>query len=243
MAVLAVAVTHAPTQADEMPVTIFAAASLKPALDAILSREDASEIQVSYGGSSALARQIQHGAPVGIFISANQLWMDTLQSEGFLTAGTRVDFLGNRLVLIARTSEPEHTSIALALGHFSADDHLAMGLVKAVPAGIYGKEALVSLGLWPALKSSVVQTDNVRSALRFVASGEVRFGIVYTTDTMSDVQVVGQFPEDSHSPIRYPIAMIGEPDDLKQRVYDLLLSPQALQTFSQFGFQILADRQ
>ena len=193
-------------------VTVFAAASLKTALDSLKPEAEAAtgqELRLVYAGSSALARQIEQGAPADIFISANVEWMDHLQERGRVEATQRVDLLGNSLVLIGREAEPDlHLGDAARFG----EGRIAMGLTKAVPAGIYGRAALERLGLWEPLKARVVETDNVRAALALVARGEARYGIVYASDAVAEpkVQVLLSFPEDSHRPIVYPAARLTE---------------------------------
>ena len=155
----------------------------------------------------AAPRQIEQGAPADIFISANVEWMDHLQERGRVEAAQSVDLLGNSLVLIGREAEPDlHLGDAARFG----EGRIAMGLTKAVPAGIYGRAALERLGLWEPLKARVVETDNVRAALALVARGEARYGIVYASDAVAEpkVQVLLSFPEDSHRPIVYPAARL-----------------------------------
>ncbi|MBB94333.1 MAG: molybdate ABC transporter substrate-binding protein [Rhodobacteraceae bacterium] len=208
-ALLALVCTGAPLAAQ--PVTVFAAASLKTALDDIATAytaETGAAVTLSFAGSSALARQIQLGAPADIFISANEAWMDVLEDEGLLAPGSRLDLVGNRLVLIGHGDRP-----AMPLDQALAwDARIAMALVDAVPAGIYGKVALQSLGLWDAAAPRVVQADNVRAALAFVALGEAPLGIVYATDAGVEpgVSVLDVFPETSHPPIRYPAALLSD---------------------------------
>ncbi|MFV0512558.1 MAG: molybdate ABC transporter substrate-binding protein [Jhaorihella sp.] len=226
-------------------VTVFAAASLKNALDAVATRFEGgggTTVQVSYAGSSALARQIQQGAPAQIFISANTNWMDVLEGEGLLAAESRSDLLTNRLVLIAGPASDKTPELAPggdladALGE---DGRLAMALVDAVPAGIYGKAALQSLGLWDSVADRVAQADNVRAALRLVAAGEAPLGIVYATDAKAepDVRVVGVFPEDSHPPIVYPVAIVAGGDTPDARAFlAFLTGGDAGAVFADHGF-------
>lgn len=224
----------------ETPVTVFAAASLKSALDE-LATAYAKPVQISYGGSSTLARQIQHGAPADLFISANTAWMDVLEQEGLIVTASRRTLLTNQLVLIAGPGvngdlaiEPGF-DLAGALG----GDHLAMALVEAVPAGIYGAAALRSLGIWEQVAPSVAQTDNVRAALMLVALGEAPYGIVYATDAAAspEVRIVGTFPATSHPPIRYPAALVtGTNPDPAQAFLDYLGTPEAEEVFRMHGF-------
>lgn len=232
-------------------VTVFAAASLKPALDEIAENY---EVQVghlihrSYGGSSALARQIQHGAPAQLFLSANTAWMDALEADGLLAPGTRRDLLTNRLALIAPSNSPltlapkKNAPMAQALG----DHRLAIALVQAVPAGIYGKQALTHLGLWDQVQSQLAQTDNVTAALRLVSLGETPLGIVYATDAASSEQVklLGLFPKGSHDPIVYPVALLSEGDTAQTRAFlDHLNTAQAQAVFLAHGFTLPQDAQ
>lgn len=232
--------------ADKNPVIVFAAASLKAALDDLGARFEqttSSQVSLSYGGSSGLARQIQYGAPAQIFLSANTAWMDLLQDENRLIPGSRVDLLSNQLVLIAApgldsalTIEPG-MELAAALG----DGWLAMALVDAVPAGIYGQAALRSLGVWESVQGRIAQTDSVSAALRLVASGEAPLGIVYATDASAEpkVQILGEFPVGSHPPILYPLARLTEADADSapaQAFYDYLITPEAGALFRKHGF-------
>lgn len=201
--------------ADE--ITIFAAASLKNAMDEITARfeeETGHTAAVSLGGSSLLARQIQQGAPADIYISANPDWMDVLERDGLIEAGTRFDLAGNSIVLIAhgRNVAPVDIVPGMDLAGMLGENRLAMALVDAVPAGIYGKAALKNLGIWEAVEPKVAQADNVRAALALVSTGEAPMGIVYATDAVveADVTVVGTFPADTHPPIVYPVAAVAE---------------------------------
>ncbi|TMV03325.1 molybdate ABC transporter substrate-binding protein [Ruegeria sediminis] len=214
-ALVVFALLAAPARASADEVLVFAAASLKTALDRIAAEFGAAsghEVTVSYAGSSVLARQIQLGAPAHLFLSANREWMDVLEADGRIDPGTRVDLLGNSLVLIGGpNADPVETmgpgfDLMARLG----GGRLAMALVDAVPAGIYGKAALEHFGLWAKVKDSVAQTDNVRAALALVASGAAPLGIVYASDAMAEgrVQVIGRFPAGSHPPIVYPAAAI-----------------------------------
>lgn len=226
------------------PVTVFAAASLKTALDdvaALYQAQGGGPVQLSYAGSSALARQIQHGAPAHIFLSANTAWMDALDADGLIVDSSRVDLLTNQLILIAapdsKLSLTPQTGFDLsgALG----DNLLALALIDAVPAGIYGRAALQSLGVWNSVRDRVVQTDNVRAGLRLVAVGEAELGIVYATDAIADpdVRVLGAFPPDSHPSILYPAAILRDRQTAEsQAFFDFLVGPAAAILFSEHGF-------
>jgi len=230
------------------PVTIFAAASLKDAMDQIAKDYQADTgktLTVSLASSSALARQIEQGAPADIFISADLQWMDELAKKDLIDTASRRNLLGNALVLVAHDPAAQLTlakgaDLAGALG----DGHLAMGMVESVPAGIYGKTALTSLGLWDSVKDKVAQADSVRAALALVSTGEAPFGVVYSTDAAADkdVTVAGVFPEDSHPPIIYPIALTKDADDDGDAKAALayLEGPKAKADFEAKGFTVLA---
>ncbi len=198
-----------PVLADD--ITVFAAASLKTALDEIAAdwqKTSGDTVTISYAGSSQLAKQIQQGAPADIFISAAENWMDELEKTDNIDKATRHDLLGNTLVLVGHgPSQPvEIAALPEALG----EGKLAMALVDSVPAGQYGKQALEKLGLWDKVESHVAQADNVRAALTLVATGEAPYGIVYGSDAIAekDVSVAATFPTDSHDPIIYPAAIV-----------------------------------
>lgn len=228
------------------PVTVFAAASLKNALDEVAAKfeqETGGLTSLSYGGSSALARQIQHGAPAQVFLSANTAWMDVLESEGLLLADTRVNLLSGQLVLIAGPDTDISLKIEPGMNITGAlnGGRLAMALVNAVPVGVYGRAALHSLGLWDEVQDHVAQTDNARAALRLVALGEAPLGIVYATDAIAEprVRVLGLFPEGSHPPILYPVARLARGGNAaSQAFYEFLTGPSARAVFAQHGFGI-----
>ena len=229
--------------------TVFAAASMKTALDAIAAAWKAKTgkaVTLSYGSSGTLAKQIQSGAPADLFISADQKWMDVLAKDGSIKPDTRENLLGNALVLVAPGSAaaPEMKidkgfDLAGALG----DGKLAVCTVASCPAGIYGKEALTKLGVWDAVSPKLAQADNVRAALLLVARGEAKYGIVYATDAKAEpkVKVVGTFPEESHTPIVYPVAITKDaksPDAAALESY--LASPDSVKILQGQGFAVLA---
>lgn len=220
-------------------ITVFAAASLRGALDAVAddyAAQTGDKVVVSYAGSSALARQIGFGAPADVFLSANPDWMDVVDRAGLLR-GPSVDLLGNRLVLVA--PDPVDLPDLAALPEILGTRRLAMALVDAVPAGIYGKTALQSLDLWDAVERHVVQTDNVRAALALVALGEAAFGVVYATDAQAEprVHVVATFPAETHAPILYPAAAL---TDRGAPFVTYLTGPKAMAQFAAHGFLPLA---
>jgi len=225
-------------------VNVFAAASLKTALDEVaqsFAQTTGHRVAASYAGSSGLARQILHGAPADLFLSANPAWMDELETRGRLAPDTRTDLLGNRLVLIAHDPEagPLDLDAPGALAMRLGRGHLAMGLVEAVPAGIYGKAALETLGHWNAVSGQIAQSDNVRAALALVATGAAPLGVVYASDAIAEprVRVVATFPEESHPPIIYPVAVIAGRDGAATRdLLDHLRTPEARAIFEAQGF-------
>lgn len=228
-------------------VTVFAAASLKTALDEAAAAYQAGTgetLTLSYAGSSALARQIQLGAPADVFISANTAWMEALDADGLIAPGTRSDLLANRLALVAHgAGSAVEITPWLDLPAMLGRGRLSMALVDAVPAGIYGKQALTSLGLWDAVVPRVAQTDNVRAALALVSLGEAPLGITYRTDALADpnVSILGLFPEDSHDPIRYPAAALAGRAETAGPFLDWLRGAEAREIFESHGFAVLAE--
>jgi molybdate transport system substrate-binding protein len=236
----------APSRAGDN-VVVFAAASLKNALDninAAWKADTGKEATISYAASSALAKQIEGGAPADIFISADLDWMKYLSDKKLTKAGTETKLLGNRIVLIAAKDSKLETKIApnFDLAGLLGDGRLAMGDVKAVPAGKYGKAALESLGVWASIEGKTAQAENVRAALKFVATGEAPLGIVYQTDANADpaVKVIGTFPEDSHPPIVYPLALTAESKHADAADFvKYLQSAKAKELFEAQGFTFL----
>lgn len=227
-------------------VTVFAAASLKTALDPIAAQFEAktgNKVQISYAGSNTLAQQIIAGAPADLFISANERWMDEVAKAGLLVAGSRQDLLGNSLVLVAHepAAEPVILTKAFDLAGLLGTEKLAMAMVDAVPAGQYGKAALEHLGLWDAVAPKVAQSENVRAALALVALGEAPYGIVYATDAVAEpkVHILASFPPDSYPPITYPVALLTTAQDAADRDFLAALSAAAADAiFSSQGFTL-----
>lgn len=203
-------------------VHIFAASSLKPALDELF---ESPEIALSYGGSGLLARQIKSGAPADIFISANPLWMDQIKTQ---TA--RRDLLGNRLVLVGRDQ--------IDLRDMNAGTRIVTGLTEAVPLGQYARQAMENMGVWDALSPSLIQVENARLAVTLVEREEVPFGLVYASDAvgLARAQIIQEIPPETHDPIRYPAALI---EAHAQPIYDRLFTPQAAAIFARHGFEVL----
>ncbi|MEM6588645.1 MAG: molybdate ABC transporter substrate-binding protein [Pseudomonadota bacterium] len=216
--------------------TIFAAASLKTALDEVT---EGTQTTISYAASSTLARQIEQGAPADIVILANSAWMDHLAVKDQLQLQTRRDLLGNELVLVASSDMMFIMQADRPVEDIIGPDRVATALVEAVPAGIYAKQALTSLGIWQTLAPQVVQTDNVRAALRLVALGEVPFGIVYASDVVAEprVQVIHRFDASGHDTIVYPIAIVaGSDHEATRELWSHIQSPAAADIFMRYGF-------
>jgi molybdate transport system substrate-binding protein len=227
--------------------TVFAAASLKDALDAAnaaWAKEGGKEAVASYAASSALAKQIEGGAPADIFISADLDWMDYVAKKSLIKADTRSNLLGNSIVLVAAKDKVKPVEIkqGFDLAGLLGDGKLAMGEVKSVPAGKYGKAALEKLGVWTAVESRVAGAESVRAALALVSRGEAPYGIVYKTDAAADkgVAIAGTFPEASHPPIIYPIAILADSKNPDASAYlEFLKSDKAARFFTEQGFTIL----
>ncbi|OYU17091.1 MAG: molybdate ABC transporter substrate-binding protein [Rhodobacteraceae bacterium PARR1] len=233
-----------PVLADE--VVVFAAASLKTALDQVAADWQAATgntVTISYAGSNTLAQQIIQGAPADVFISAAENWMDAVAAEGLIVPDTRVDLLGNTLVLVAHgQAAPVQINAALDLPALLDGGKLAMAMVDSVPAGQYGKAALQNLGLWHAVQADVAQSENVRAALALVATGEAPLGIVYASDAIAEpgVTVIGTFPAESHKPITYPAALTTTAADPADADFLKALSDSAADAkFAAQGFVLL----
>ena len=225
-------------------VTVFAAASLKEALDDQAKQFEATtgnKVIVSYAGSNTLAKQIESGAPADVFISADLDWMDYLDQRHLLTPNTRYNLLRNSIVLIAPASSTSTLKIGPNFGLAAAlgFDKLAMANPDSVPAGKYGKSALESLGVWSSVEKQVARAENVRAALALVSRGEAPFGIVYRTDAIADkgVKIVDTFPPDSHPPIIYPAALVVTTKSAAAKdLLDFLRSPSARRIWEKYGF-------
>ena len=241
--VLTLPAAFAQTNADT---TIYAAASLKEGLDTLarqFARQGGGSVRMSYGASSALARQIEKGAPADMFISADLDWMYYLDQRKLILAGSQVNLLSNRLVLIAPADSKTVLTIApdfplaVALGV----NRLAMADPASVPAGKYARAALQKLGVWPAIAPKLAPAENVRAALALVARGEAPYGIVYRTDAIAErkVRVVGEFPANLHPPIVYPAALLA---DRRSKSIDELLrflqSAGARAVWREYGFVV-----
>eukprot|EP01037_Dinobryon_pediforme_P025053 gene25053-27067_t len=252
LAFLAVGLTAAslfgPAVAEPKPLVVFAAASLKNALDEIATDWQAAghpKPAISYAASGPLAKQIEAGAPADVFITADLDWMNYAEGKSLIDKASRFTLLGNRLVLIA----PKSTTATIAIGPnfplaaFLGDSRLAVGELKSVPAGKYGKAALEKLGVWSSVEGKLAQADSVRAALLLVARGEAAAGIVYQTDAVSEpnVTVLGIFPEDSHPPIVYPAALVtGSTNPEAAALLTFLKTANARAAFEKQGFAVLA---
>jgi molybdate transport system substrate-binding protein len=246
LAFLGVICLAGPAQAQAgRPVLVFAAASLKNALDAALERfsETGGQVTASYAASSALAKQIENGAPADLFFSADTEWMDYLARRGLIETSSRTTLLGNDLVLIAAPDYKEELTIApdFPLADALTDGRLAVAATDSVPAGKYAKAALQSLGVWDALSGRFAETENVRAALVLVARGEAPLGIVYATDARAEpgVRVLGTFPQNAHPPILYPVALTAGAGAEGRVVFDFLSSEEARSFFEAEGFRFM----
>jgi molybdate transport system substrate-binding protein len=232
---------------QEKSITVFAAASMKNALDdinAAFTRRTGIKVAASYAASSALMKQIEEGAPADVFASADLEWMDYGSQKKVIKDDTRVNLLGNRLVLIApKDSKLNEITIGpgFNLAQLAGDDRIATGDVRAVPVGKYAKAALEKLGLWDAAVSKFAMTENVRAALTLVARGEAPFGIVYATDAKVEprVKVIGTFPSDAHPEIVYPIAATVTAKPEADTYVRYLRSAAAKAVFEHYGFVYL----
>jgi len=240
------AAVFAQTPSSE-PLTVFAAASLKESMDEAASayqQTTGTPVRVSYAASSALARQIDQGAPADVFFSADLEWMDYLQQRKRVRAADRHNLLGNTLVLVTPAASPTARidparpgAIAAALG---ADGRLALGQTASVPAGKYARAALQALGQWNALAPRLAEGESVRAALMLVARGEAPLGIVYASDARAEprVKVVGSFPASSHPPIVYPVAALADAPPPARAFVQWLQGPAARGIFRRHGFSV-----
>ena len=235
-----------PVSAQGRDVIVFAAASLKEALDEIAKqwqRETRKKAVISYAASNTLIKQIEQGAHADIFFSADLDWMDYGQQKDLIRPGTRFNLLENRLVLIARRdSSVSYVNIqpGFDLAALLKGGRLAMGNIDAVPAGKYGKAALEKLGVWDSVKDKIAQAESVRAALMFVLRGEAPLGIVYQTDAAADVKIkiAGTFPDNTHPPIIYPVALTKASTNADAQAF-LNYMRLDRRTFERQGFTVL----
>ena len=230
-------------QTDNPPLIVFAAASLTNALQEVgdsFTKDSSIPVKFSFAASSVLARQIENGAPADVFFSADIEWMDYLQSRKLIQVATRHDMLGNHLVLVASAD----SKIVLKIGpHFPlaktlGTGRLATGDPDSVPVGRYAREALSNLGVWNEVEARLVRAENVRSALAFIDRGEASLGIVYATDARIDrkVRVVDVFPDNTHMPIVYPIALTAAAKANAIKFVDYVRGPVGEATSKKYGF-------
>ncbi len=226
------------TAATAAPVTVFAAASLQGALDEIVQGHP-SEVVLSYGGSGAIARQVAAGAPADVVILASADWMDWIEDQGLLQAGSRRALLSNRMVLIASSPGVPTTTLPDLSALLGPGGRLAMGQRDAVPAGRYAREWLQSSGLWQSVENRLAETDNVRAALALVARGDAPLGVVYVTDALAEprVHVIYDIPQADHSAIIYPAAAL---TDAGAAFLDDLAGARAGAIFAAHGFDPVA---
>jgi molybdate transport system substrate-binding protein len=236
-----------PARAQEKAITAFVAASMTDVvndLNVIFARNTGIKVTPSYAASSALAKQIESGAPADLFISADIPWMDYVQQRKLIRNDTRFNLAGNQLVLIA----PKDSKIGLQkigkdfdLAALAGEGRIATGDVKSVPVGRYAKEALEKLGAWDAAEKKFAMTENVRAALVLVARGEAALGIVYETDAKVEpgVKIIGHFPPDSHPPIVYPVALTATAKSEADQYVKLLRSATAQVILEKHGFTYL----
>jgi len=245
--VMFVGATLSPAQAQDKSLTVFAAASMKNALDdidAAFTAKTGVKVAASYAASSTLAKQIEQGAPADIFLSADTDWMDYATGKKNINEQTRVNLLGNSIVLIApKDSKIDNVTIGQGfdLAKLAGDGKIATGDVKAVPVGKYAKAALEKLGAWQAAEPKFAMADSVRAALTLVARGEAALGIVYSTDAKIEpgVKIVGTFPADSHPPIIYPVAATATAKPEATEYLAFLRSALAKTTLEKYGFTFL----
>ena len=229
-------------------ITVFAAASLKNALDdvnAAFTKATGIKVVASYEASSALAKQIEQAAPADVFISADLRWMDYVAERKLINPDTRANLLGNKLVLIA-PADSKLGNVTISQGFdiakLAGDGRIAVADVKAVPAGLYAKAALEKLGAWAAAEPKLAQAGNVRATLAFVARGETPVGIVYETDAKVEpkVKTIGTFPDDSYPPVTYPVAATADTKNPGVGQYfSFLRAPAAKAIFEKYGFSYL----
>ena len=241
------ALMSAPRAAVQDEITVFAAASMKNALDDVdtaFTKATGVKVNASYAASSALAKQIEQGAPADVFVSADIKWMDYLAGKKLIKPETCVNLLGNKLVLIA----PADFRLAkmkiekgFDIASLAGNGRIAVADTKAVPAGLYAKAALENLGSWTAAEPKLAQGENVRAALAFVARGETPLGIVYETDAKIEpkVKMVGTFPDTSYPPVTYPVAAIAAAKPVTARYLRFLGSGEAKSIFERYGFSFL----
>lgn len=244
LALLCSSLLVTPALASER-ISVYAAASLTNVLGDIVSRYETMSggtVKTSFASSSTLAKQIEAGAPADIYVSADRQWMDYLQARHKIDKRTRRDLLGNTLVLIAPAGRTQEVRLEKGFDLAAAfSGRLCTGDTRSVPVGIYAREALTRLGMWQGVEPRLVATDDVRTALAFVARGECPLGIVYATDARSTdkVMVVADFPAGSHPPVVYPVALVAGASPAAREFLNYLASADARAIFIRHGFAVL----
>jgi molybdate transport system substrate-binding protein len=244
---LVIVLPNAPARAEDQTLVVFAAASMKNALDdidAAFAAKTGTKVSASYAASSTLAKQIEQGAPADVFLSADTDWMDHATARKAIDEATRANLLGNSIVLIApKDSKIDNVTIGpgFDLAKLAGDGKIATGDVTAVPVGKYAKAALEKLGAWQAAEPKFAMAESVRAALMLVARGEAVLGIVYSTDAKVEpgVKIVGTFPADTHPPIIYPVAATATAKPEAKAYLDYLRSQAAKAVLEKYGFVYL----
>lgn len=226
-------------------VTVFAAASTTNMMDEVLAlyNKRGGNAVGSYGSSGALVKQINAGAPAGIFISANQSWMDKMEQSNMIDKASRKDLVKNKLVLITHKKNNITVDFSKKVDFASIlkNEKLVIGAPESVPAGEYAKQAFTKLGYWSSLQKSIVTASSVRDALAFVSRGEALLGVVFATDAIADknVKVVAEFDSNTHDNISYPIAIVKEnSSDEVKKLYNFLISDEAKKIYKKYGFGV-----
>lgn len=231
----------------EATVTTFAAASLTNAFEDIGKAYEAKgkpKVKFSFAASSALAKQMEAGAPASIFASADLKWMDYVEKKDLIVPSSRVVPIGNALVLVAPADKAKPVTIAKGMdieALLGANGRIATGLVDSVPVGVYAKLAFTNLGVWDKVAPRIVGAESVRAALALVERGEVPYGVVYATDAAiaKNVKVVAVFPADSHPPVEYPFALVkGQDTAAAKDFFAYLVGPEAKEIYKKYGFVV-----
>lgn len=234
-------------RAQESAPTVFAAASLTNAFQDIgklYKEKTGKDVTFSFAASSALAKQLEAGAPAAIFASADNKWMDYTEGKDLTLKATRVTPIGNSLVLIAPADKAKDVTIDKSfdwLAFLGADGKIATGITDSVPIGIYAKTALTNLGQWDKVKERIVGAESVRAALALVERGEAAAGIVYSTDAAvaKKVKVIATFPADSHPPVEYPFEIVkGQDTPATKAFFAFLTGPEAKAVYAKYGFVV-----
>ncbi|MFS8039178.1 molybdate ABC transporter substrate-binding protein [Xanthobacter sp. AM11] len=238
----------ASTATAETTVTTFAAASLTNAFEdiakAYAATGEKTAVKFSFAASSALAKQLEAGAPANIFASADLKWMDYTDKKDLTLPATRATVIGNALVLVAPADRAKPVTLAKGMdidALLGANGRIATGLVDSVPVGVYAKTAFTNLGVWDKVAPRIVGAESVRAALALVERGEVPYGVVYATDAAiaKNVKIVAVFPADSHPPVEYPFALVkGQDTPAAKAFFAFLQGPQAKEIYKKYGFTV-----